>query len=133
MEGRHVTQGSPFDHRPDSALGSALREALTADGEAPFVQRVLAAAESSLWTGQVVPWWSVLTGWARPGLVAALVVATLTGFALGAMLGHAPSSSSEFTLGEPLRSESEQLAVPLLLSGRAVPTADEALAVAMGR
>ena len=65
----------PFDHRPDPVLGTALRQALSADDHSAFVARVLGA--------HALPHalhWDVLTAWARRGAAAACVAA------LGALL-----------------------------------------------
>lgn len=70
---------TPFDHRPDPVVGEALRAALTAEGDAAFVARVMAAAARPLARSPV----DVLAGWARPGIVAATLAALLAGYAVG--------------------------------------------------
>jgi len=71
----------PFDHRPDLALGDALRRALDPgeEGHAAFVARVLARAEQV----RVLSWDAVLARWARAGVAAALVVALAAGYFVG--------------------------------------------------
>jgi len=65
----------PFDHRPDPMLGTALRQALSADDHSAFVARVMGT--------YAVPHalhWDVLTAWARQCVATACVAA------LGALL-----------------------------------------------
>ncbi len=71
----------PFDHRPDLALGDALRRALGPGEEShrAFVARVLARAEQV----HVISWDAVLARWARTGVAAALVVALAAGYFVG--------------------------------------------------
>ena len=68
----------PFDHRPDPALGAALRQALTADDDPGFAARVLARAARA----PDAPW-DVLASWARAGITAAAAAALAAGFLLG--------------------------------------------------
>jgi len=77
----------PFDHRPDLALGDALRRALDPgeEGHAAFIARVLARAEQV----RVLSWDAVLARWARAGVAAALVVALAAGY----FVGHATAGS----------------------------------------
>jgi hypothetical protein len=66
-----------FDHRPDPALGEALRAALSSSDDAAFVRRVMERVPQTI---RRDPWWEVLSEWARPGVaaaVAALVVFTV--------------------------------------------------------
>jgi len=128
-----MTEMSPFDHRQDAELGRALRRALTAPDDAAFVRRVLAAADQVY--GDVAPgqWWTVLTAWARPGLVAAMLIVAAAAFWLGLWVGARGAGSSMATITDPLQTESEQLAVPALLVEDRAPTVDVVLAVAMGR
>ncbi len=70
-----------FDHRPDAALGAALRAALDPGADAVFLARVRAGMFSAR-PGS----WDVLAGWARPGLAAAVAAALVVGFALGRTL-----------------------------------------------
>jgi hypothetical protein len=64
---------TPFDHKPDRMLGDALRMALTHEGQAEFVARVLAAAQRP---GDQ-PLVDVLARWARLGIAAALTAAVV--------------------------------------------------------
>lgn len=126
---------SPFDHRKDSELGDALRGALSADDDAQFAQRVVAASEAVfVGPGVPEPWWNVLTAWARPGLVAALVLVAAAAFWLGAWVNRGASGpvANGTILGDPLLADSDQLAVPVLLAGQSAPHVDEVLAVALG-
>jgi hypothetical protein len=59
-----------FDHRPDTLLGAALRDALSLEDHSTFVARVTAETE--------VPHtvhWDILASWARRGGAAACVAA----------------------------------------------------------
>ncbi len=66
-------QQEPFDLAPDPRLGEALRDLL--DGTAPeaFAAGVRAGLPPR------GSFWSVLAGWAQPGIAAALLFATLAG------------------------------------------------------
>lgn len=97
---------SAFDHRPDPEIGDALRAMLASDDDSAFVARVLAAAR---WGLDQTPWWEVLTVWARPGLVAAGVLA---GAALSWSLLGAREAGGTGLLGDPLRAAGERAAVP---------------------
>lgn len=79
---------SDFDHTPDLALGDALRDVLATGDDAAFARRVMAQL------GTADAWWQVLGAWARPGLVAALLLVAAGGFFLGRMLGPTPASST---------------------------------------
>jgi hypothetical protein len=76
-------ESTPFDHRPDAALGAALREALAPGDHAAFIARVLAGLEAPR-AGH----WEVLASWARAGIAAAAVAA----FAAGILAGRAMSA-----------------------------------------
>jgi hypothetical protein len=70
----------PFDHRPDRALGEALRHALDAEDDGvAFVARVMARADRM----RVGSWDAVLARWARPGVAAAVLVALAGGYLVG--------------------------------------------------
>jgi 2-keto-3-deoxy-galactonokinase len=86
---------TPFDHRPDTRLGAALREALTAPGDrAAFVARVLAAPARP--AAQPVEY--VLARWAARGIVAAAAAA----FVAGLVIGRArPSSEPTVSDADP--------------------------------
>lgn len=71
-------ESTPFDHRPDPVLGAALRAALTADGEAAFVARLLARLHE-----RPVEYWDVLASWARAGIAAAAGAMLVGGLVLG--------------------------------------------------
>jgi hypothetical protein len=77
MDNGRGTQ-TPFDHRPDPVLGEALRAALDPGDAAPFVARVLAAADR-----RAAHTFEVLAGWARRGLAAAMILAALAGLLVG--------------------------------------------------
>lgn len=69
---------TPFDHRPDTRLGAALREALAAPGDrAAFVARVLAARQPAH------PVEHLLARWAVRGIVAAAAAAFVAGLVIG--------------------------------------------------
>ena len=65
---------NPFDAGPDAALGALIRETLSQDDTAAFVARV----RRDLPAVQVGAW-DLLARWARPGLVAAALVALAAG------------------------------------------------------
>lgn len=123
-----MTSPSPFDHRPDTRLGQALREALTVGDDVTFVRRVLAAAERAFGAGPIrEDWWDVLTAWARPGVAAAAalaLVATLW-IALASSQG-----SRDVTLEDVLRPAAESDAAGMLVAGAVPPDLDQLLAVA---
>lgn len=66
---------NPFSGERDAALGALLREALDGPDQARFVARVRAELTPP-------PAWDLLSRWARPGLVAAAVVALVAGLLL---------------------------------------------------
>lgn len=70
-------EAMPFDHRPDRALGSALRAALAGDGEPAFVARVLARV------GRPLAYWEVLASWSRAGITAAAATGLLASILVG--------------------------------------------------
>jgi hypothetical protein len=118
---------TPFDHRPDTELGAALRELLNAPHDEAFVTRVLAARDAML--GSEAGWWSVLTQWAKPGLAAA------AGLMLAAALwlGRGQQGANGASLADPLTAAGEQLALPLMVGGQQEPDVDVVLAVALER
>src|SRR5206468_1543844 len=70
LEGAGMTREPlPFDHRPDPALGAALRQALEPQegSHAAFVARLLARVDDSRGAGS---WDRVLARWARVGVAA---------------------------------------------------------------
>ena len=78
----------PFDHRPDLALGRALREALDPGDAQVFTARVVALAGQV----RVASWDAVLARWARAGVAAALVVALAAGYFVGHATAASPSA-----------------------------------------
>jgi len=71
---------TPFDHRPDTRLGAALREALAAPGNrAAFVARVVAGAARQ----PAHPVEHLLARWAVRGIVAAAAAAFVAGLVIG--------------------------------------------------
>jgi hypothetical protein len=123
-----MTSPSPFDHRPDTRLGQALKEALTVGDHVAFTRRVLAAAERAYGAGPIrEEWWDVLTGWARPGVAAAaaLAVAATLWVALASSRG-----SRDVTLEDVFRPAGESDAAAMLVAGAAPPDLDQLLAVA---
>lgn len=71
-----MTPPDDFDARRDEELGALLRAHLSGGDNAGFAARVL---ERLPLAGNSTAW-EILAGWARPGLAAALLLATLTGF-----------------------------------------------------
>lgn len=123
---------SPFDHRPDPVLGAALRAALATEDDAAFARRVVHAAEADL--GGAGLWWQALSAWARPGLVAALLLVAAAGFWAGtAVRGRDTPLSGTPALGDPLDASDSALAVPVLLAGEQAPEVDLVLGLALER
>jgi hypothetical protein len=80
-----------FDHRPDPALGAALRQALEPEegSHAAFVARLLARVDDARGAGS---WDRVLARWARVGVAAAVLFSLAAGYLVGrAMAAPAPS------------------------------------------
>lgn len=125
---------SPFDHRPDVELGSALRRALDAGDDAAFVRGVLAALDGMQPVAGPGQWWTVLTAWARPGLVAAMLLIAVAAFSLGVQIGRSSIQPTAVTsVTDPLNPDSGLVAVPALMAGSEAPNVDYVLAVALGR
>jgi hypothetical protein len=126
---------SPFDHRPDTELGSALRQALDAGDDAAFVRGVLAALDGMQPVAGPGQWWTVLTAWARPGLVAAMLLIAVAAFSLGVRIGRTSvqSTATATTMTDPLNVDTGQVAVPAIMAGSEAPNVDYVLAVALGR
>lgn len=109
--------GSPFDGGPDPELGTALRGLLTPGDDAAFAARVLARLEPGS------PW-EVLAQWARPGLAAALLLATALGFWVtlastpAADPAGAGSALADAALGRAVTLDREALVVAALERGR---------------
>jgi len=62
---------SPFDSRPDEALGRLLREGFEPPHHGAFVARIGAAVRAD--ARETI--WDVLAAWARPGMAAAAGIA----------------------------------------------------------
>jgi hypothetical protein len=71
-----MNEGSPFDHRPDPALGEALRDALSAPDHAGFVRRVMARLPAHV---RRESGWDILGGWARRGVAVAATLLLVAG------------------------------------------------------
>jgi len=133
MEGKELmSHPSPFDHKPDTELGDVLRDLLTPEDEDPFVRGVVAASEHVYGEAPPVQTFSVLVEWARPGLVAAMLLLALGAFSLGIWVGRT-GAVAEATLGDPLQSDMDQPSVPALMAGQEEPDWDVVLAAAWGR
>jgi hypothetical protein len=126
-----MSDTSPFDHRPDAELGRHLRDALAAPDEGAFVRRVMASADRAY--GETLPgqWLGVLTSWARPGLVAAMLVVAALAFWAGLEVGRSEPVAGFATLADPLSDDSSRADVPALLAEREAPNVDIILAAAM--
>jgi hypothetical protein len=92
----------PFDHRPDRALGEALRLALDpgddGEGAGAFVARVLARAERI----GAASWDAVLARWARAGVAAAVFVALIGGYVVGRATASSPAPQTRPTVTDVL-------------------------------
>ncbi len=123
-----MNERSPFDHRPDPALGRLVREALTATADEAFVARVVAAAP--LGAAETGAWWQVLTGWARPAMVAALLAVAA---ALGLWL-RGPSGAVERGVAgvdDPLWGAGDPASLPTYFASGEEPDVDVALAMVL--
>ena len=67
---KEKSKALPFDHRPDSVLGAALRSVLSTDDHSAFVARVTASLPASHRFH-----WNVLASWAPRGIAVACVAA----------------------------------------------------------
>jgi F0F1-type ATP synthase membrane subunit c/vacuolar-type H+-ATPase subunit K len=94
---------------------------------------VAAAAEVVYGERSPNQWWTVLTVWARPGLVAAMLIIAAVAFGAGIWVGQSAGAASAATALDPLRTDSEQLAVPALLAARQAPDVDVVMAAALGQ
>jgi hypothetical protein len=79
---------NPFSGERDAALGALLREALEAPDHPAFAARVRSALPAA---GA----WDLLARWARPGLVAAAVVALAAGLWLSRGTQNSGLSTSD--------------------------------------
>ncbi len=121
---------SAFDHRPDRELGEALKALLSSDDDEGFTSRVLARV-AALQNGitPAVTWWEVLSGWARPGLVAAGL-----GLALGATVwfsGLLSGGEGTVALGDPLQPPEDSTFPAALLARSQPPLLNEVLVVGL--
>ena len=71
-----MTELQGFDSERDRELGTLLRDHLSGGDTAGFAARVL----DRIPMGGSSTAWEILAEWARPGLAAALLLATLSGF-----------------------------------------------------
>lgn len=127
-----MSDTSPFDHRPDPELGRALEDALSASDDERFARQVMTAADSVFGAGTSELWWQELTAWARPGLVAAMLLIAAGAFWMGTQMGQRGNGNGTSALGDPLSAaDSEQLGVPVLLAGGEAPSVDAVMAVAL--
>lgn len=92
-----MTLPNPFDPAPDRELGALLRAHLEAPAHQAFVAQVLAAAVGRRDEGSL----QVLARWARIGVAAALLLATMGALATGLMARAAGSSSDDALLPTP--------------------------------
>jgi hypothetical protein len=122
--------GSPFDHRQDEELGSVLRDALSAGDDGAFVRHVLDAAEPVFGERITPGWWFALAEWARPQVVAAMLVAAAVGFWFGMRAGAASAGETQSLL-DPLTAGAEQLVVPVMLAGSEPPGVGEVMGAVM--
>lgn len=99
-----------------------MRTLLSASDDDAFAARVLAAARES--RGEV-QWWEVLTAWARPGLVAASLVAAAAALWSLAAPRHGSGSGQ---LGDPLPAAGAQAAVPAYLVSGEILDVDAVMA-----
>ncbi len=118
-------RSSPFDHRPDRALGNALRETLSGHDEEAFVRRVMARV-TEIQNGVTVggDWWEVLGSWARPGLAAAAIGLVLAATVWIALIGGNPQANA--TLSDPLLTDDGQ-AIPAAFLAAQPPSLDQLL------
>jgi hypothetical protein len=116
---------SPFSHRPDLKLGRAIGQVLTGKNRRAFVDRVMAEARLQIERQTESSSWDVLGAWARPGLVAALllIVAVLFG------ARETAPSTDEVTLDDAFSQTAEGREETSLLLSPSPPDADVVLAV----
>ncbi len=74
-----MQENTPFDHRPDPVLGSALRQALARGDESAFVAELMGSAERA----GAASWDAVLARWARVGVTAAVIVVLVAAYVVG--------------------------------------------------
>ncbi len=122
--------GSPFDHERDLPLGNVLREALTADDDEAFAERVVARLSEieGLRRGPA-DWWDALYAWARPGVAAAVL-----GLAAGLSVwlgGGRVNGQTDVVLDNPLQPASEAFVTSALLTTTQPPSVDVVLGMAL--
>ncbi len=121
---------SPFDHERDIQLGNVLREALTADDDQAFAERVVARLTEveGLRPGPG-DWWEILNGWARPGVAAAALglVAALSLW----MGGRQTGPQTDLVLDNPLQPANEAFVTSALLTTTQPPAVDAVLGMAL--
>lgn len=108
---------SPFDHRPDPVLGTALRRALEPGEHQTFVARVRAATAATQPGSAGVATFDLLAAWAARGIAAAAAVALLAGFLVVRSL-DAPAG-----VEEAFASVTEAEGTTALLAGQRPPDA----------
>ncbi len=124
-----MTPASPFDHRPDSELGEALRRVLDAGDHAEFIQRVVGAAGPLFGIGAGEEnWWDVLSAWARPAVAVALALATAATLWL---VRASSGNGQEITLEDALRPANETDVPSALVVGLSPPDLDFILAASL--
>lgn len=118
-----MTKPSPFNHQPDPELGQVLREALAPTDPVAFTNRVLAGFDEAQRRG--LPFFDILAGWARIGVVAAVAVA------IASMWLHRPAHlmESRATIDDVLAEEP----VPAALAASPVPDPNTVLVIAIDR
>lgn len=67
---------NPFDHERDAELGAILRAHLDAGDHAAFAARVRQGLSAKVNVGP----FEILSGWLRPGIAAAAIIAILAGW-----------------------------------------------------
>jgi hypothetical protein len=92
-----MTLPNPFDPAPDRELGALLRAHLEAPGHQAFVAQILAAAGGRREEGSL----QVLARWARIGIAAALLLATMGALATGLMARAGGGSADDALLPTP--------------------------------
>jgi hypothetical protein len=102
-----------FDHRPDSELGDALREMLSAPDDAAFVRRVMDHVPPVI---ARETWWEILGAWARPGVAAAVAV-----LAAATVWMSQEQRSEVVAAGEGLVAAAETVTAQTLLGAGAMP------------
>ena len=83
-----MTELQDFDPERDRELGTLLRDRLSGGDTTGFAARVL----ERIPRGGSSTAWEILAEWARPGLAAALLLATLSGFWMVARQNAGPDA-----------------------------------------